>query len=530
MPFIATSLRNVNYSSSRPNDRREVFPNPSRDASTATNRNATYEQLFAYYSNTAFEDVAGWARYRLRHSLYRYTRGIFNPVARVVDFYGDHVYPGSLILDPEAAENPRRSAMPFAYNTPKEITKVAGQMWQWSNWNNGNALMVRYGALTGNVFVDIIDDVDSGKIRYQVHYPSVVKHLELDPYGNVKAVVLEWVASDKAIDGGRPFTYAKEMQKDFIATYKNGEPFSYFGRPAIIENPYGFVPGVWVKHGDLGGDYGVPAIGAAIPKIDELNSIVSHTADHIHKQIESPRIIWSKATIKPMFGRDSDYQNIDSRQQQVLLKAGDGDGKTETLVGTLDPQTIVPIMEKLIAEIEKDYPEITMYEKLRDQNIVTSPGAQKLTGDVARKMSRPAANYDAGNTKLVQMGSAIGGMRANNGDWGSSLSPQQQKFLPFDLSSYNKGELDFTILERDLAPPSTKEIADEMSVRANAVSAVADAVPAAEKLRMLGKREDEIPKLLAELEAERERKLQEEARRLEQQAAARPEPEGRGEE
>jgi hypothetical protein len=110
------------------------------------------------------------------------------------------------------------------------------------------------------------------------------------------------------------------------------------------------------------------------------------------------------------------------------------------------------------------------------------------------------------------------------------LSPQQQKFLPFDLSSYNKGELDFTILERDLAPPSTKEIADEMSVRANAVSAVADAVPAAEKLRMLGKREDEIPKLLAELEAERERKLQEEARRLEQQAAARPEPEGRGEE
>lgn len=519
-PYVTTNRLGSIVAPSRPNERREIYPHPNQDA--VATRNATYEQMFAYYSNTAFDDVAVWARYRLRHNLYRFTRPIFNPFTRVVDFYVEHVYPGALSVDGQV--NPR-SAIPFAYSTPEEIRKVAGQMWQWSNWQNGQSLMVQTGAITGNVYVDVVDDVEKGKIRYQVFFPTAVREIELDPYGNVEAVVLEYFTSDPKIDNGRVFKYAKEMNKEWFAYYKDGELYDY-GNGKVIENPYGFVPGVWARHTEIiGSDYGIPAMRSSLAKIDELNSIVSHTADHIHKQIESPRIIFDNSTIKPLFGSDADFTDFDSRQQQVLLK-GTAGGTTETLVGTLDPQTIVPIVEKIIAEIEADYPEITMYEKLREQNIVTAPGAQRLMGDVARKMSRPAANYDKANEKLIQMGAAIGGMRVNNGDWGSNLSPQQEKFRPFDLSSYNRGELDFTILERELTPQTSREEADELQVRASAVAAAGDAVPAEEKLRMLGKREEEIPELLRKLEEEQKRK----AEQAVQLAQATKPPAGSGDE
>lgn len=486
----------------RPDDRRNVYPNPA--ASKVVSRNAMYGQMFAYYSNTAFEEVAVWAKYRLNHSLYRFTRQIFNPVTRVIDFYAEHIYPGSLSAESKL-EGGELSAIPFSYKTPTELREAVAQIWQWGNWQNGNALMVQYGAMTGNVLVEVIDDVEKGKVRYQVHFPSAVKDFRLDAYGNLKAYILEYETSDPKIDNGRPFRYAKEVQEDFIAYYKNGNLFDY-GMGKVVENPYPFVPAAWGKHLDVGTDYGVPAVRSSISKIDELNSIISHTSDHIHKQIESPRILWTDSNVAPLFGSSKvDYSDFDSRQQQVLLK-GKADGKTDTLVGTLDPQTIVPIVEKLIEEIEKDYPEITMYEKLRDQNIVTAPGAARLMGDVARKMGRPAANYDAMNVKLNQMGLAIGGWRANSGAWGSNLTPQQRKFLPFDFSSYNRGQLDHTISPRPLTSPTPREEADEFSVRASAVSAVGDSLPIEEKLRHLGYRPEEIPAIAAKVKAEAEEK------------------------
>jgi hypothetical protein len=40
----------------------------------------------------------------------------------------------------------------------------------------------------------------------------------------------------------------------------------------------------------------------------------------------------------------------------------------------------------------------------------------------------------------------------NNGDWGRSLTRQQQAFQPFGLDSYNRGDLDFEIQPRPIVP------------------------------------------------------------------------------
>ena len=79
------------------------------------------------------------------------------------------------------------------------------------------------------------------------------------------------------------------------------------------------------------------------------------------------------------------------------------------------------------------------------------------------KLDDVAGNYDAGVIKLSQMCAAIGGHLAQSGEWGlrSQLTGQQQLFLPFDLTSYQRNELDFSLTPRELIPKSTIELAQE---------------------------------------------------------------------
>jgi hypothetical protein len=53
---------------------------------------------------------------------------------------------------------------------------------------------------------------------------------------------------------------------------------------------------------------------------------------------------------------------------------------------------------------------------------------------------------------------AIAGMRANEGRFGwSNLSRRQAAWLPFDLESYRKGHLDFSIQDRGVVLPTPEE-------------------------------------------------------------------------
>ncbi len=481
---------------------REDFPDPSGSLSVRNDRRDTYNQMLAYYNNTAFDDVSKWARYKLKYNLYQYTRNIFNPVARVVDFYVDHVYPGVLSIDGKELPNGVQSAIPLSHDTDTKLAQAIGETWKNSNWQSKSGLMVKFGGLTGNCLIEVVDDLVLGQVRYKPIWSGHVAAFEVNDSGDLDAYVLEYEAIDRTT--GEIYLFGKEVQAGFIAYYKNRQ-LNY-----VVENPYGFVPAVWVLHDDFGSDFGIPAIGNSRGKIDEVNSLASHTSDHIHKQIDSPRVLWSTGVVKPLFAQDTDdpaYDGTgygDSRREVLMLK-GPKEGHTETLVGTLDAATIVPIIREMLDEIRRDYPEITMYEMLRKMSQVTGPAASKMMGDVDNKLRRPAANYDNASVKLFAMGVGISGFRANSGAWGpiSSLSKGQQKFLEFGLGVYYKGELQATILPRPLVTESTKDVADEMYVRAQAVGQVTADVPAEEKFRMLGKREDEIPALVAALKTEK---------------------------
>jgi hypothetical protein len=218
--------------------------------------------------------------------------------------------------------------------------------------------------------------------------------------------------------------------------------------------------------------------------------------------VNSPRILWASGHVKELFkNQDVDDSDFDVRNDLLMLK-GDAGGSTETLVGNLDPATIVPVIDRLITEIEKDYPEITVYDKLRGQNITTGPSVRMQMGDVSAAVLKSSSCYDSASQRLFQMALAIGGWRANEGHWGPTLTPQQQKFLPFDLSSYEQGDLDIQIMPRPFIKQDESDKASEMQMRTQAVASVQNILPIEELYEMLGYRKEDIPDMVTRYKQE----------------------------
>jgi hypothetical protein len=497
---------------------RMIYPHPSAQAAfDCDNRFAAYNQMWAYYTNTAFEDVAAWFKYVDKYALYTHTRGIFNPVQRIVDFYVENIYPG-VILEDGVTLKDVQNAIPIDPRTDKKLRDAIYTLWEWSNWQDLQGVYVLNGAVTGNSFVEVVEE--PGKVLFQPHWSGHIQEVNTDTVGNVTGYHLKYDVVDRLKK--ETYCYEKIVTPETIEIWVDG---------ALVDervNTYPFVPAVWVKHVNIGSDWGVPAIKTGLPAIDELNSIVSHTADHIHKQINSPRIMWTDSVIKPALGggnneiTKSDY---DSRKDLILLK-GAANGSTDTLVGNLDPATIVPLVEKIYQEIERIYPEIMFYEKLRDQSIVTSVGAKSLMGDVSKKVSRPATSYDRGTVRLCAMAVAIAGERISSGDWNlvSPLTQKQKTFDDFGFDSYNREELNVKLLPRDLVPTTSKEQADELEVRTRAVAQVADVLSQKEKLKLLGYRDDQIEEIIADTEKEVQANMDRQIEQIKATEAAKPKP------
>jgi hypothetical protein len=495
---------------------RRVFEDPANAHGQGSQQSqiSNYNLLWAYYSGAMFDrGVAGfasWAAYKKNYALYRQIRLVYNPTKRLVDFYASQIYPGVLSEDGSQLPDGVQLAIPFAKDTPDELKAAIAQFWQWSNWQSLKGVHVRYAAALGNVLIEICDDVEKGKIAAEVVWPGHVVELELDHQGNVKRYVLEYQAQEDALPGQkgitnqtlRYYTYRKEVDSESFRTYKNGQPFGYDGKQPIEPNIYGFVPAVWVKHTDVGGDQGSPAIAGSLAKIDELNSLASHVHDQVHKVIGAPILISSgSGGIANLFQQQTkkpnteELTNPESDRESVLMLKGPADAKVHSLAGELSLGDAAMYMDKLIAEIEQDHPELSMYRELRQMSQVTGPAAARLVGDVASRVYDAAANYDQQSIKLFQMAVAIAGFRANGNGW-QNLTRQQAKFKMFNLDSYERGDLDFAIMPRPIMQPTKTEMAQEKTAYWTGIQVeVAAGVPIEVALEEDGWDEERLAKL-----------------------------------
>jgi hypothetical protein len=475
-------------------------------------RMSEYDLLWSYYNSSAFDKAARflnsqasgtygpflWDRYKANYNLYRNIRLIYNPTTRLVNFYAGQIYPGVLSEDGSDLPDGVSLAVPFSDDTSPAIRSAVSQVWQWSNWQQKKAVEVRYGAALGSVLVEVEDDIESGKVCLEIVWPGHVCDLKLDSAGNVKNYAIEYFTYEEGVG---QYRYKKTVDQELFQYFKNNEPFDY-GDGAVTQNPYGFVPAVWIKHSDMGGDHGAPVISGSMGKIDELNNLASHVHDQVHKVIGSPLLISSSSRVTNLFqtqkrGATSDFLEPTTDQESVLMLAGPADSKAQPLVGDLSLADAAVHMHDLLSEIEGDHPELSFYRELRTMSQVTGPGANRMMGDVETRMIEAQASYDQQNIKLFQMAVAIAGFRLKSrmGGW-MQPNNQQQKFEAFNLDSYERGNLEIAIMPRPLLTPTKQERAIESLALWQGVQA---AVTAGVPLEIVLEDEGWTPEKLAKL-------------------------------
>ena len=493
---------------------RRVFDDPAyngNDQGFRTRINQ-YDILWSYYSGSMFDrqtfvmpstnrPIAPWQAYKSRYNLYRNIRLIYNPTRRLVEFYAAQVYPGLLSEDGSKLPDGVPLAIPFSEDTDPALRTAIAQIWQWSNWQARKAVLVRYGAALGSTLVEVVDDVEAGQVTLEVTWPGLLADIVLNAAGDVKSYVLEY----PAVDDDGEYIYRKEVDSDSIRYYRDGQPFDY-GSGTMIENIYGFIPAAWCKHQDVGGIHGSPAIAGSMAKIDELNNLAAHVHDQIHKVIGAPIVLWANGNVSSLFSTQNraatnEFEQPMAEQESVLMLKGPQGGSVDSLAGSLSLSDSAIFMDRLLTELESDYPELSFYDELRSMSAVTGPSVSRLVGDVSSRVQEAQASYDAQCMKLFQMAVAVAGMRASSGSWGI-LNRKQQKFTPFNLDSYAQGNLDMAIMPRPLITPTKMELAQEKQAMWTGVQLAASAgVPPEFVLRDEGYTDDELGLLGSEMAA-----------------------------
>lgn len=533
---------------------RRVFEDPANAHTQGSPQSqiSDYNLLWAYYSGAMFDrgiqGLAAWAAYKNFYNLYRDIRLIYNPVRRLCEFYAGQIYPGVLSEDGSMLPEGTALAIPFAKDTPEDVKVAISQFWDWSNFQSQKSVIPRWGAALGSVLIELCDDVEAGRIVSEPVWPGHVVELELDGQGNVKRYVLEYQVREPASPiPGRTnpnatyYTYRREVDIESFRFYKNGSPFDYDGQGAVRPNPWGWVPAEWVKHTDVGGDRGSAAIAGSLGKIDELNNLASQIHDQIRKVIGAPILIaagkggeglstlFNNPKRSPTDDPNSGLVNPNpaGESEKLLMLKGPAGTTVEHLAGVLPLADCYTYIQGVITDLEADHPELNFYRKLAEMSTVTGPAARQLSGDVQSKVWDAAANYDRALISLFKKAVAMGGFRANEGKGGWAVrTPQQQKFLPFNLDSLKTGALELAIMPRPLLPATKKEQADEHAAEAQAVNTYVTAgVPIKLSLeKVAGWSEEELAELDQQKEAADQKALERQQTLMKMQPQPQPQP------
>ncbi len=445
------------YTASNPNNDQILLDFDSWEA-----RQMRYALHWGFFESNVYRHLHAYARgYKAEYGLYKYIRSIYNPTARLCGFYRSHIFGGSLDLNAgDGKMIPSAIPITMEIDNPA-LRKAIAKGWRWSNWERRKNTLAIRGAVLGDYAIEIVDDVDRQKVYKRLLHPGKLKWVDRDDFGNVKGYCLEEMRPDPDGKQKDDVTYREDVTRSSDAvvyqTFKNDKPYAWDGNPAEEwSRPYGFVPLVLVQHNDVGLDWGFAAMHEGLPKIREVDDSASKLFDHIRKNVDP---VWlfsgvQKPASTPQVTNTTDRTSAsgyDSAAAQRRPETGREEAKAlygpvgsdaKALVANLDISSVGTEIERLLKELERDYPEL---------------GADKLStasGDVSGKAIRIArepiesrvhavrVNYDAAEVASNQMLIAIGGYRyVEEG----SQPGNYDVFAPFDLDSYASGALDHAV-------------------------------------------------------------------------------------
>lgn len=424
---------------------REAYVNQS--ASTLeqfdswTGRQVRYAILRSYFDNSAYRNIHVFSnRYKAEFGLYKHTRPIYNPAYSLTTFWQTHLFGGKLDMH-EAASG----ALPIVTEN-SNLPQAVAHLWRDSNWQVNKDLFTLNGAMYGDCFARVIDAPDKGRVWLDVLQPACIESIEIDNVGNVKAYTLVENRYHPDNDN-RAVEYRETAERDgesvVYRTYLNGALYAWSENGAEWDEPYGFIPMVYLQHNNVGSPWGFSEMQPALAVFREIDDIASKVSDQIRKTVD-PRLAVlnvEKPTTTPVVtGRTADSTNLEPAREELPImyfNSNTGNADIKPILGDLNIADALTHLNSISEKLERDYPELRLTRLLSD-------GANMASGEALRRAQQPAAekvlsrraNYDDALVRLQKMAVAIGGWRGYTG------------YAGFGLDSYTAGDLEHEIGDR----------------------------------------------------------------------------------
>lgn len=461
-------------------DERAITTNSDRAWDATDTRMTRYYIYDAYYNNTAYSTISGIAStLKAEHDLYHAIRSIYNPVQRLVDWYGVKIYPGR--LDTESADS---GAIPIITDNDA-LNDAIIALWEASQWQSEKSLFVRYGAKFGDSFIKVVDDPDEEDVWIEALDPRKVTHAYKNARNEIIECVIEYIQQDlnKRDSNGIPeeYLYSEHWTLDKVTTYRDGEKYAFntnaLGEPVSEwDNDYGFIPVYHCRHRNNGDSFGVNAFFAQHGKIDEVNDLASMVNDGIRKSINFPVVV---RNVPP-----ESIKFVANRDGIPILHISGTDVGADPLMPNINVADAIVNINNQLDELENDLPELTLARTNSDN----PPTATEVRTNAQAAIDRVldiAPNYDTTLIAAQKAAVAIGGMRG--------YAP----YRGFNLNSLDNGALNHQIAER--------EIVDERlsgKQRIDTTMQVVDSVAWRVLLPILGYTEDQIEQIAEEKQAQ----------------------------
>jgi hypothetical protein len=425
-------------------------------------RQMRYQIYWAYYESSAYDNVHKWANlYKAEYGLYTYVRNIYNPAYRLGEFWKSHLMGGA--LDPEAGDGGKvPSALPIVTEN-ENVRRALAQLWKDSNWQIRKDIFTLYGTIMGDVSLKVIDDTVKGKVYLEVVHPGTLKELTVDAQGNVKQYIIEEQRPDPD-NPNRMVVYDEKAERDgenvVYRLYKNNQPYAWGMDSPEWSEPYGFIPMIFVKHNDIGLDWGWSELHPAAAKFREVDDQASKLSDYIRKMVDAPFLftgVDNPAKKKQGGVATSGADNIltptpgttpQPGREELKALWGPLGADAKPLVATLDVASTTAYIKDIIAQIEADFPELSA-DLHNVQGDISGRALRINRAPAQTKALQRRPNYDNGLVRAQQMALSIGGLRGYEGYQG------------FNLGSFDAGDEEHSIGPR---PVFDKDPLDDLEL------------------------------------------------------------------
>jgi hypothetical protein len=484
-------------------------------------RSARYNIFWSHVENNVYRQVHLWSELlKDTYDLYRYTRSIFSPAYRLVEFWSSHILGGS--LDPLAGDGVARpSALPIVTEN-EAIRAPIAQVWRDSNWQAKKEIWTRFGAAMGDSAVMVVDDPAKQKVQLRVIDPRTLRDVTRDAFGNVIAYILEERKPDpesRSVSGLPAYaiyTEACERIGETIrySTFRDGRPYDWREYPdgdpragTMVEwtEDYGFVPLVFVQHRDVGLGWGWSELQPSLSKLHELDDMASKLDDWVRLAVDCPWLFTGvvapgrsgpmgvTADNELMVGGDDDGAPK-GRERIPILYANAADARAQALVAPLDVGAVSAHVASLLDELHADHPEL-----VADNVGANASGeARKVAREkVEATVVQRRSGYDDAMVRAHQMAISIGAQKSYPG------------FQGFTPESYGRGELDHSVGARNVFSVDQEAQTRETLARAQVVQMLTVAGISRESaMRQAGWSEAEIVQEIAAKDRENAAALQ----------------------